>query len=133
AGASSAFAEDPFTFSEPELVTTGTGRFQLSRNSNNAMAFDSEGVLHATWWEGGEVTTPFSPSHVYHATFNGAWTAPVAIDDSMIGAQHAGGRHPSLAITPEDAVWILWHDHRHTTPGGGYNDRIEIYGDYRPK
>lgn len=98
------------------------------------MAFDSVGELHFAYWSGGSVTMPSAPSYIYHRswTYGGGWSTQTEIDDSVQAAQHVGGRHPTLAITPDDTVWVAWHDHRHGTSGGSWIDNIEMYADKRP-
>lgn len=121
-------------FGAPEKITDGARKYQLSRASNSAMAFDSAGRLHVAYWSGRLATTPTSPSFVYHRSYTpgGGWTAQQSIDDSEQAGEHVGGRHPSLAVTPDDDVWIVWHDHRHSTAGGNWIDNIEIYADMMP-
>lgn len=121
-------------FTAPERITNGAVKYRLSRTANGVMAFDSEGRLHVTYWSGGIQTTPGSPSFVYHQswTLDGGWSARVSIDDSSVGQAHVGGRHPSLAVAADDTVWVTWHDHRHSTPGGSWIDNIEIYADKMP-
>lgn len=123
-----------------EVGGGGSERHQLSRNANHTAAFDSEGRLWLAWWRGGETTTPTTPSAVLvaHWTTAGGWSAPEGIDDSFFdtgsGLVRYGGRHPSLAIAPDDTVWVTWQDHRHSDPDPPSNgiNNIEIYADRRP-
>ena len=121
------------TFLPPELITDGVEQYHLSRTANGHMAFDTDGILHVVYWAGGLVTNPSTPSSIYYRTWTEAngWSVPTQIDNSAVPEGRIGGRHPSLAITPDDTVWIVWHDHRHCT-GPNWIDNIEIYGDFRP-
>ncbi len=121
-------------FSPPVKITDGSAKFQLSRTAKGHMALDSSGTLHATYWSGGTVTSPTTPSYIFYRswTLSGGWSAPISIDNSTSGGNHVGGRHPSLAVTPSDTVWVVWHDHRNCTSAGSWIDNIEIYGDYKP-
>ncbi len=127
-------------FEEPEQLTDGSKAFQLSRNPNTSMDFDSEGRLHIVYWSGSFATTPDQPSFVYYQNWTPAdgWSSRQFVDDSFFDTgtelRKYGGRHPSLAIAPDDTVWVAWHDHRHSNPdppGNGINN-IEVYADRRP-
>jgi len=123
------------TFRPLEKVTDGAYQYRLSRTANAIMAFDSSDILHATYWAGGIDTRPEAPSRIFHRswTAGGGWGAPATVDDSEVdGVGRVGGRHPSLAVTPDDAVWIVWADHRHCTSAGNWIDNVEIYADVRP-
>lgn len=118
-----------------EKITDGAYPYHLSRNSSTAMDFDSEGTLHATYWSGGLDTRPDAQSRIFHQAWHpsSGWNAQQVIDDSFItGIGRIGGRHPSLAITPDDAVWIAWSDHRHCTDAGNWMNNTEIYADVMP-
>ncbi len=125
------------TFSVAEKVTDTSENFQLARNPNSSIAFDSAGTLHATYWAGGAATLPSTPSYVYYQSWTegSGWTTREFVDDSTYnpgsGDVHYGGRHSSLAVGPDDSVWITWHDHRHSNPDSPGNgiDNIEIYAD----
>jgi hypothetical protein len=127
-------------FAAPEKLTDGSEKFQLSRYPSKAMGFDSQGRLHITYWAGGFATSPATPSAVYYQnwTVEDGWSTREFIDDSFFddgsGPVKYGGRHPSLAITPDNTVWIAWHDHRHCNPDppGNGIDNIEVYADRRP-
>ncbi len=127
-GHASAFAE----FSAPERITDASLKYQLSRTADNIMAFDSEGALHVAYWSETrqDFSNPAFPSAVYHRAWTPeeGWAAQDQIDHSVSGADPVGGRHPSLAVAPDDTVHLVWHDHRHCTPGGSWIDNIEIYG-----
>ncbi len=122
-------------FSIPEKITDGTRKYQISRTADAVMAVDSEGRLHVTYWAGGLATTPGTPSFVLYRSWDPAhgWSQQQEIDDSMYSSYHVGGRHPSLALTADDSVWVVWHDHRHCTPIGNWINNTEIYGDICPK
>jgi hypothetical protein len=122
------------TFSSPEKLTDGSRRFQLSRTANSVMAFDSAGRLHIAYWSGRITTSPATPSFVYYQSWSAAegWSPREEIDNSEVAGDHVGGRHPSLAVTPNDDVWVVWHDHRHSTAGGNWIDNTEIYADFKP-
>ncbi|NQU41981.1 hypothetical protein HQ520_01760 [bacterium] len=119
-----------------QIAGDGLTRYSLSRLANNVLAFDSEGRLHAVYWSGpeGAYTNPTSPAYVYYRIWlpESGWSGQISIDDSFNGDGHIGGRHPSLAITDSDTVWVVWHDGRDTTPGN-WLDNLEIYADFRPK
>lgn len=127
-------------FAPPERLTDGTGVFELARNPNGAAAFDSQGTLHLVYWSGTITSDPSVPTYVWYQArdVSGTWSARTFIDDSLIdtgtGPRHFGGRHPSLAVGPDDTVHVVWHDHRHCTPGAPTNgiDNIEIYLDRKP-
>lgn len=125
----------PVGFTAPERVTASEALYRLSRTADQLMAVDSEGVLHFTYWSGGLATTPGTPSFVFYRSWrpNAGWSPQVAIDDSTFGANHVGGRHPCLAVTDSDDVWVVWHDHRHSIPGGNWINNTEIYADRKPK
>lgn len=122
------------TFAVPEKLTDGMANYRLSRTPGKVMAFDTLGNLHVVYWSGGIETKPVtSPSFIYHRLRppGGAWSPQVSIDDSFIGVDKIGGRHPSLAIDPDDTVHVVWHDHRHST-APAWIDNLEIYMDSRP-
>ncbi|MDK2971059.1 MAG: hypothetical protein PWP23_814 [Candidatus Sumerlaeota bacterium] len=125
-------------FTAPELLTDGAAKYEMSKNPNHTAAFDSTGALHLVYWSGAFATSAAEPSHVYHREWTEAsgWSAQTAIDDSTAdqgsGPVHIGGRHPSLAIAPNDDVWVVWHDYRHTSTAGNSIDNIEIYADRKP-
>ncbi len=131
--AATAFAAQTFTV--PEKLTDGAADYQLSRTPGKVIAFDTLGNLHVVYWSGVQVTVPATfPNFIYHRLRppGGAWSPQVSIDDSFIAADKIGGRHPSLAITPDDKVHVVWHDHRQSTGPGSWIDNIEIYMDSRP-
>lgn len=132
--AATAFAAQTFTV--PEKLTDGMANYQLSRTPGKVMAFDGAGNLHVVYWSGEDQTIPATkPNYVYYRLRppGGAWSPQISIDDSFIGVDKIGGRHPSLAITPDDTVHVVWHDHRQsTTAGQGWIDNLEIYLDSRP-
>ncbi|MBN1865916.1 hypothetical protein JW916_01370 [Candidatus Sumerlaeota bacterium] len=121
-------------FAAPEKIADGAAKYRLSRLAGHVAAFDSSGTLHATYWSGYEETNPSAPSHIYYRAWSptAGWGAQEAIDDSEVAGQHVGGRHPGLAVTHDDGVWVVWHDHRDCSPGGSYQDNTEIYGDFKP-
>lgn len=122
-------------FRPAERLTDSLAKYQLSRTSNAQMGVDSAGTLHVVYWSGGFGTSTATPSRVFHRswTLSGGWSAPVVVDDSEIGGMHVGGRHPTLAVAPDDSVWVAWHDHRHCTASpGNWIDNIEIYADRMP-
>lgn len=121
-------------FSPPEKLTPGGEKFRMSRTADSQMATDSAGNLHVAYWSGGDVTDPVSPGYIYHQSWSegAGWSARVVVDDSEQGGMRIGGRHPSLAVAPDDTVWIVWQDHRHGTAPGAYIDNVEIYADRKP-
>ncbi|MBX3729673.1 MAG: hypothetical protein KF858_10855 [Candidatus Sumerlaeia bacterium] len=126
-------------FSAPQVITDGAAPYRLARNPNRTLAFDSASRLHLVYWSGAFLETSIAePSYVYHRewTAGAGWSPQVSIDDSTIdsgsGPQHVGGRHPSLALTPDDTVWVVWHDHRHTNEAGNNINNLEIYADRKP-
>lgn len=119
----------------PERLTDGGAKFQLARNPRGAAAFDAAGRLHAVWWSGGPATQPADPSYIYAAQWERSvgWSAIAQIDDSVVGPDHLGGRHPSLAVDASGGAWVFWHDHRHCAESpGNWIDNTEVYADYRP-
>jgi hypothetical protein len=54
------------------------------------------------------------------------------VDHALQGATRIGARHPSLAIAPDDAVWIAWEDHRHGSSTFSYIDNNEVYANSKP-
>lgn len=128
------------TFTPPEQLTDSSEIFQLSRNPNASMGFDSTGRLHIVYWSGFFATNPNEPAYVYYQNWTevDGWSTREFIDDSYFDDGSTllkyGGRHPSLAIAPDDSVWVAWHDHRHSNPDppGNGIDNIEIYADRRP-
>ncbi len=123
-------------FSAAVKLTDASEKFQLSRNPNGALGFDSDERLHLVFWSGRITgTLPGLPSYIYYQNWTevGGWTTREFIDNSTYSAQHYGGRNPSLAIGPDDAVTVVWHDHRHSNPSSPGNgiDNIEIYADKR--
>lgn len=128
------FADAVAWLPPPEPLTGGEGKLRLSRNPRGAIAVDGADNTHIVFWSGLESgTTPDTPSRVYYRlrTPDGAWSEPVEVDNSFIGLQRIGGRHPSLALTAAGGAWVVWHDHRHCA-GPGWINNIEIYADYRP-
>jgi len=127
-------------FAPPLQLTDSIRPYQLSRNPNSAMAFDSIGTLHITYWSGFFATSPTEPAYVYYQSWTEAdgWSTQEFIDDSYYddgsGLEKFGGRHPTIAVAPDDSVWVAWHDHRHCNPDppGNGIDNIEIYADHKP-
>lgn len=119
-------------FSPAEKVTDGAALYQASRNPAHTMAFDSTGRLHVTYFSGSVSTAPADPSIVYYRNWKlgEGWSAPTAVDRPT--APRIGARHPSLAVLPNDTVWIVWQDHRHCLAAKNYIDNTEIYGNFRP-
>lgn len=122
-------------FSAPEKITDSAENYRLSRNPSRQMALDSDGVLHATYWAGGEASSPAEPSFVYYRSWTrtGGWSTQEQIDDSTAGSDHLGGRHSTIAITADDTVAVFWHDGRHGSMSGGWVNNLEIYADFLPK
>ncbi len=122
-------------FSSPAKITDGTRKYQMSRTADAVMAVDSKGTLHVTYWAGGISTTPGTPSYVYYRNWKPTqgWSLQEAIDDSSYSTYHVGGRHPSLALTADESVCVVWHDQRHCTPMGSWINNTEIYGDLCPQ
>lgn len=121
-------------FTPPQRFTDSAEKYRLSRASNLHMAIGPTGRLHATYWSGSEMgTTPARPSYVYYRFWEPltGWAPQERIDESEVSGLHLGGRHPSLALTPNRTVWILWSDSRNCTAGGNWNDNTEIYGDFK--
>jgi hypothetical protein len=119
-------------FTPPERITGGDAKYQLSRTASHVMALDSGGRLHIVFWQGGVATTPTTPSFVYYRNWSFGWSPKIALDNSAVGSSHLGGRHPSLVVTDDDDVFVVWHDHRHCTAAGNWIDNVEIYGDLKP-
>ena len=127
-------------FQPAPLLSPNGQAVQLNQNANSSMAFDSTGTLHLTFWTGGFATTPSTPSAIWYSSWKAStgWSVPVEVDNSFYnpgtGDVKYGGRQPSLAIAPDDTVWIVWHDHRHSNPNSPGNgiDNIEIYADRKP-
>jgi hypothetical protein len=127
-----ALAQSP-TFRPPERLTDGSLPFRLSRTPNSIAAFDSRRTLHLVYWAGRLATTPDRPSFIFHQSWTPleGWSAPVVVDDSFAGVDRLGGRHPTLAVGADDALWVAWHDHRNSTPPN-WIDNLEIYIDSMP-
>ncbi len=124
-----AAAEGPF--SAPEQLTGDGERYRLARSAPGSAAFGPGGTLHLTYWSGGEVTNPSSPSHVYYRSWTHAagWTEEVLVDSSETpGGERVGGRNPALAVSPDGDTLIVWQDHRHCTADHAWIDNIELYG-----
>jgi len=121
-------------FSQPERVTDDSANYRLSRTANSLMGTGSDSTLHITYWSGDIASTPGTPSFIYYRSWtpSDGWTVEVNIDDSLFMELHVGGRHPSLAVRPDDSIWIVWHDSRHCTPAGNWIDNTEIYADSKP-
>jgi len=134
------FVSAQTVFQSPLALTDSSEIFQLSRNSNNSAAFDSNGRLHVTYWSGEFSTTPDTPSFVYYQnwTLADGFSSRESIDDSFYDNGTSlvkyGGRHPSLAIRNDDSVYVTWHDSRHADPNppAGAIDNLEIYLDVKP-
>ena len=133
-------ADEPLPFAVPRTVADGGSNrnYQLSRLSNSVLAFDPQGVLHLTYWRGDENssqgTSPDRPSYVCYRSRSreGLWNHELCIDDSTHENKHVGGRHPTLTIDSAGRVWVVWHDYRHCTEAGGWQNNIEIYADVKP-
>jgi hypothetical protein len=125
------------TFGAARQLTDSSENFQLSRNPSKAARFDGAGTLHLTYWSGSVLGASATlPSFVYYQawTESTGWTPAAFIDDSTDGSSnHLGGRHPALAILPDDTVFVTWNDARDTQSGAPFNniDNLEIYADRR--
>jgi hypothetical protein len=124
-------------FEDPVPVTDSAANYRMTRNPSRQAAFDSEGTLHAVWWSGTLSTAPETPSEVFYASWSRGigWSAPQTVDDSYIeGDVRVGGRQPSLTLTDDGAVWVVWQDHRHCRGGVPYSwiDNVEVYADVKP-
>ena len=62
-------------FTSPLPITDGSANYQLSRNPNHSMAFDSAGTLHVTYWSGDAATTLATPSAIHYRQ----WAAVVCL------------------------------------------------------
>lgn len=116
-------------FLPPEPITGTEQTYRFSRTASNLAAFDGEGRLHVTYFAGEEVTNPTYPSYIYHRAWSPqeGWSEETLVDRSLQGATRIGGRHPSLTISQDGTVWIVWQDHRHGTPTFNYIDNNELY------
>ena len=144
-----------FEFTQPQCITRNLhsvvpsasdpyylmDNYRMSRNAGSQMDFDSSGTLHLTYWSGFSETMPDSPSAVYYQSWRDGtgWSSNTLVDQSVSDdpgylGKRMGGRHPSLAVGPDDRVWITWHDHRHCGVDAPYNgiNNIEIYCDSKP-
>ena len=120
------------TFRQPVCFTQqdAAGAVQhMSAHQTSSLRWTSENKLALAYWEGGEQTTPGTPSRVLlrEWTNTGDWAPAVRVDTSTLG-----GRHPSLLERADGALMLAWHDHRHCTQAGNYIDNIEMYTDVRP-
>ena len=59
----------------------------------------------------------------------GRWNRPSTTRQLALKNSPFGGRHPSLAITTDQTIWIVWGDHRHCTASGNWMDNTEVYAD----
>lgn len=123
-------------FGTPERITDGSLKFRLSRTANGHLAWDLIGTLHVVYWAEtrADFTNPTYPSFIIYRSWRpeSGWSAPAVVDDSFVAGQRVGGRHPALAVAPDDAVWVVWHDLRHSTAARQWIDNAEIYADRRP-
>lgn len=122
-------------FSSPQPLTDGTLNYRLSRTANKLLTIDASGTVHLSYWAGDLETSPTNPSAVFYRTWTrlAGWSSQTAVDNSEVSGQPIGGRHPSLAVRTDGAVWVVWNDHRNCNEAENNNwvDNIEIYGDRR--
>ncbi|MBN1517948.1 hypothetical protein JXA32_15390 [Candidatus Sumerlaeota bacterium] len=128
-------ARGDYEFIMPQRLTDASENYQLSRCANGQLGFDTSGTLHMTYWSGGASASEADPSYVYYRSMdaNGELSVAESIAGSG-GGTYIGGRQPSLALDADGGVWIVWHDHRHTSSATGDNNinNIEIYADHKP-
>jgi len=104
--------------------------YQFARLGGGNAVFDPFDQLHVVYWAGGFATSATTPSRVYHQRWSrlASWSAQRQIDDnSTQNGDFVGGRHPSIAITPDNTIWVAWQDHRHSGEAGNFINNIEIY------
>lgn len=122
-------------FQSPTIAIDDGANLRFTRNTTSQAAFDSNGVLHLAYWVGGDETNVANPSFVYYRnwTTSGGWSDAIVVDQSFNESEERlGGRQPSLAVGPDGAVWVAWHDYRHVNPASSSIDNLEIYIDRIP-
>ncbi len=120
---------------EERVTTSDTIHFELSRNPNHAMAVGADGAVHLVFWSGVLDVSPANPSAVWYCRrdpASGRWSMPEIVDDSYTSqGVRLGGRHPSLALSPNGTVRVFWHDYRHCVSSLRWINNIELYMDSR--
>ena len=128
-------------FSAPRNVTAdlrgqtdlSEAGFRMSRNPDSQMVQGPDGRLHLVFWSGPGASDRDRPSRVLYRTWSAASGPGPAIridrPDVGRGEPDVGGRHPSLLLAHDGAIWVAWHDHRHCSAGGNWIDNVEIYLD----
>ena len=119
------------------VSSDSTGRkYQLSRNQNHSIDFDSKNNLHISYFgddgQSLQSTSPDNPSYICYAYLDSTGKLVNEIDtiaDSYVSGEYVGGRDPSLTVDIYDNVWICWYDFRNCTAGGNWIDNTEIYID----
>ncbi|HEV8498190.1 MAG TPA: sialidase family protein [Gemmatimonadaceae bacterium] len=92
------------TWSEPVRVQADDWKFDACPHAGPAIASDSNGTLHVTWWTGKE-----GAAGVYYtqSTDGGKTFAPA----SALGvAQYSRPAHVQLALAPNDRIIVAWDD-----------------------
>lgn len=121
-------------FSAPVAITDAAQKFQLSRNPSKNIAYDGAGRLHLAYFAGSGINaTPATPSTVFYRRLEGgSWSPAETLDESFVGPDRIGGRHPSLVVDATGNATVAWHDSRHCTPANTWIDNLELYMDRRP-
>jgi hypothetical protein len=124
-------------FGPEERVTSDSRAYEMTRNSNHALAVDALGRVHLAYWEGTslESVDTSHPSAVWYSRrgANGRWAAPELVDNSVTSAGiRVGARHPSLLLGSGGTVHVFWHDYRHCSASRKWIDNVELYRNTRP-
>jgi hypothetical protein len=103
-------ADQGVTWSEPVRVHADDWHFDACPHAGPAIALDTDGTLHVTWWTGKE-----GSAGVYYAkSTNGAKTfsEPIALGV----AQYSRPAHVQLALSANKRVIVAWDDGTRQVP-----------------
>ncbi len=114
-------------FEDAKVLVETDQPIELARNPRGAIVVDSSGTAHVVYFKIDNASV--ADNQILYVSSNGGeGRGPVRVDSS----DASGGRHPFMAIGPNDEVFTVWQDNRHTTAAGNFFDNIEIYLDHKP-
>ena len=124
----------PVAFTDGDDPTSGTPR--MSQSTAGQLLWIGGGLSLVYWSQtANEETAPETPSRIWSRAWDVAdgWGEPVRVDRSRLDdGRDAGGSHP-MQVVAGDSVVVAWHDNRHGSAAGQWNDHIELYVNRRPR
>jgi hypothetical protein len=107
-------------FEPVQQIAVAARGTNLSRGASS-LAADTGEQFHLVY-----IARDLDKVYVRYTSRNAApgdqWQEPITL---RANPREAG--HPSIAVLPDGARFVAWHDYRHGTAAGNYIDNVEIY------